>query len=68
MSVVAVSSSLDELRSRDVRFLEEAAKLGDLQVLLWADDAIPIPGGPRGEIPRGGAASMSFGRYGTSAS
>ncbi|MCX6029833.1 MAG: adenylyltransferase/cytidyltransferase family protein [Chloroflexi bacterium] len=39
MTTVVVMGSFDDLRSRHIRFLEEAAKLGDLHVLLW-DDAI----------------------------
>lgn len=37
---VVVSGGFDDLRSRDLRFLEEAAKLGDLTVLLWPDRLI----------------------------
>ena len=37
---VIVSGSFDDLRSQDLRFLEEASKLGDLNVLLWSDEAI----------------------------
>lgn len=37
MAVVVVSESFDDIRSRQVRFLDEAAKLGDLHVLLWSD-------------------------------
>ena len=36
---MVVSGSFDGLLSRQVRFLEEAAKLGSLQVLLWSDAA-----------------------------
>ena len=40
MRVVVVGGSFDNLRSRHVRFLEEARKLGDaLHVLLWTDAA-----------------------------
>ena len=35
---VVVTGSFDNLRSAHVRFLEEAARLGDLHVLLWSDD------------------------------
>jgi cytidyltransferase-like protein len=35
---VIVSGSFDNLRSRDVRFLEEASKFGELLVLLWSDE------------------------------
>ena len=34
---VIVSGGFDDIRSRDLRFLEEAAKLGELTVLLWPD-------------------------------
>lgn len=37
---VIVSGSFDDLRARDLRFLQEAARLGDAQVLLWTDDAV----------------------------
>ncbi len=37
---VVVSGSFDDIRSRELRFLEEAAKLGDLTVLLWPDEAL----------------------------
>ena len=34
---VIVSGGFDDIKSRDLRFLEEAAKLGELSVLLWPD-------------------------------
>ena len=34
---VVVSGGFDDIRSRDLRFLEEASKLGELSVLLWPD-------------------------------
>jgi cytidyltransferase-like protein len=37
---VAVSGGFCGLESRDVRFLEEAAKLGPVQVFLWSDRAV----------------------------
>lgn len=37
---IIVSGAFDDIRSRDLRFLEEAAKLGELTVLLWADETI----------------------------
>jgi cytidyltransferase-like protein len=37
---VIVSGGFDDIRSRDLRFLEEAAKLGELTVLLWPDAAV----------------------------
>jgi glycerol-3-phosphate cytidylyltransferase-like family protein len=38
MSQVFVTGSFDNLRSRHVRFLEAAAKLGEVNVLLWSDE------------------------------
>jgi cytidyltransferase-like protein len=38
MTTVIASGSFDNLRSRHVRLLEEAAKLGELQVMLWSDE------------------------------
>jgi len=37
---VVVSGGFDDLKSRDLRFLEEAARLGDVTVLLWPDNLI----------------------------
>lgn len=37
---VVVSGGFDDIRSRDLRFLEEAARLGQLTVLLWNDQTI----------------------------
>ncbi len=34
---IIVSGGFDDLKSRDLRFLEEAARLGELTVLLWPD-------------------------------
>jgi len=36
---VVVSGAFDNLGSIDIRFLEEASKLGPVSVLLWPDDA-----------------------------
>jgi cytidyltransferase-like protein len=35
-----VSGGFDDIRSNDLRFLEEAARLGELTVLVWPDDLI----------------------------
>jgi cytidyltransferase-like protein len=35
-----VTGGFDDLRSADIRFLEEAAKHGELTVLLWPDEAL----------------------------
>ena len=37
---VIVAGGFDDLKSRDLRFLEEAAKLGEVSVLLWLDAAL----------------------------
>lgn len=37
---VVVSGGFDDIKSRDLRFLEEASKLGELTVLLWTDNAV----------------------------
>ncbi|MGA2531595.1 MAG: adenylyltransferase/cytidyltransferase family protein [Candidatus Aminicenantales bacterium] len=38
MKEVLVTGPFDDLRARDVRFLEEAAKFGRVQAGLWTDD------------------------------
>jgi len=38
MERAIVMGSFDDLRSADVRFLEEAAKRGELHVFIWSDD------------------------------
>ncbi len=40
MKRVYVYGAFDDIRSRHVRFLQEAAKLGELNVLLWTDEAM----------------------------
>ena len=40
MKQVVVTGSFDDIRSRHVRFLEEAAKLGSVYVNLWSNDAV----------------------------
>ena len=37
---VVVSGGFDDLRARHLRWLEEAANLGELTVLLWTDEAL----------------------------
>jgi cytidyltransferase-like protein len=37
---VCVTGAFDDLRSRDIRFLEEAAKLGEVTALVWSDAAV----------------------------
>jgi cytidyltransferase-like protein len=40
LNQVIVCGGFDDLKSRDLRFLEEAAKLGELSVLVWPDEAL----------------------------
>ncbi len=40
MRRVFVSGGFDDLRSRHIRFLQEAAKLGAVHVLLWPDERV----------------------------
>ncbi len=45
---VILSGSFDDLRSRHVRLLQEAGRLGPVHVLLWSDDAVrALTGSPR---------------------
>ncbi len=37
---VVVTGGFDDFKSRHVRLLEEAAKLGDVHVLLWSDESV----------------------------
>jgi cytidyltransferase-like protein len=37
---IVVSGGFDDVRSRDLRFLQEAATLGELTVLLWSDKVV----------------------------
>jgi cytidyltransferase-like protein len=37
---IVVSGSFDDIKSRDLRFLEESARFGELTVLLWSDCTI----------------------------
>ncbi len=40
MEKAVVTGSFDDMRSSDVRFLEEAAKQGELHVFLWSDELV----------------------------
>jgi cytidyltransferase-like protein len=39
-SQIVASGGFDDITSRDLRFLEEAAKLGELTVFLWSDTVL----------------------------
>ena len=51
MTKVHVTGSFDNLNSRHVRFLQEASKLGHLQVWLWDDDTVRSVEGRMPEFP-----------------
>jgi cytidyltransferase-like protein len=46
-----VSGGFDNIQSHDLRFLEAAAKLGELTVLLWADAALTKSTGQAPKFP-----------------
>jgi len=52
MTTIIASGSFDNLRSRHVRILEEASKLGDLHVLLWSDDLVRRATGQPPKFPQ----------------
>ena len=51
MSKVIVSISFDDARSQSIRFLEEAAKFGDLHVVLWTDAQVRAKTGADPKFP-----------------
>ena len=50
-SKIVVSGGFDDIKSRDLRFLEEAAKLGELTVLLWPDAVLHKLNGQAPKFP-----------------
>jgi cytidyltransferase-like protein len=48
---VVVTGSFDTMRAPDIRFLEEAAKLGALHVLLWSDAVVDAVTGHAPQFP-----------------
>jgi cytidyltransferase-like protein len=48
---IIVSGGFDDIKSRDLRFLEESAKLGELTVLLWPDNTIQQATGKPPKFP-----------------
>jgi cytidyltransferase-like protein len=52
MKTVAVTGSFDNLRSKHVRFLEEASKLGNVHVALWSDEACQAADGRPPRFPQ----------------
>jgi cytidyltransferase-like protein len=51
MPQIIVSGAFDDIRSRQLRFLEEAAKLGELTVLLWPDEVVQKQTGQPPKFP-----------------
>jgi cytidyltransferase-like protein len=51
MATVVVSGSFDDIRSRQVRFLEEAARFGSVHVYLWSDPVIKMMTGAEPVFP-----------------
>jgi cytidyltransferase-like protein len=48
---IIVSGGFDDLRSRDLRFLQAAAQLGELTVLLWPDSVLQSQSGRPPKFP-----------------
>ena len=51
MNNVIVTGSFDNLRSKHVRFLDEAARWGDVHVALWSDETIETLEGKPPKFP-----------------
>ncbi|MBA4383499.1 MAG: hypothetical protein C0410_02065 [Anaerolinea sp.] len=52
MKNIIVVGSFNNIKSRDVRFLQEASKLGELTVLLWSDELFELVEGKTPEFPQ----------------
>ncbi len=48
---VVVSGGFDDIRCQDIRFLQEAARLGPLHVLLWGDECLRAATGREPKFP-----------------
>lgn len=51
MKKVVVTGGFDDIRSRHIRFLQEAAQRGELHVLLWDNESISSIGGNTPKFP-----------------
>jgi cytidyltransferase-like protein len=49
---VVVCGAFDDIRGPQLRFLEEASKLGDVTVLLWPDDTVSAVSGKPPKFPQ----------------
>jgi len=52
MSTVVVTGSFDDLRTRQMRFLHEASRRGNVSVLLWSDEALRVLHGQEPRFPQ----------------
>ncbi len=52
MKTVVVTGGFDDLRLRQVRFLHEASRLGELHVLMWSDASLRAMTGNDPEFPQ----------------
>jgi cytidyltransferase-like protein len=52
MKNIVVSGSFDTIDARQVRFLQAAAELGRLQVMLWSDEAVRQVSGQEPKFPQ----------------
>lgn len=48
---IVVSGAFDDIRSMDLRFLQEASRLGNVTVLLWPDEVIERQNGKPAKFP-----------------
>ncbi len=48
---IVVSGAFDDIKSRDLRFLQEAAMLGELTVVLWRDETLKKLNGQAPKFP-----------------
>ncbi|MEI6562160.1 MAG: adenylyltransferase/cytidyltransferase family protein [Verrucomicrobiota bacterium] len=51
MNRILVSSAFDDIRARDIRFLQEAAQLGAVHVHLWSDETVCARTGKAPKFP-----------------
>jgi cytidyltransferase-like protein len=49
---IVVTGAFDDIRSRQLRFLQEAAKLGEVTVLLWPDETLQSLTGKPPKFPQ----------------
>lgn len=48
---IVVSCRFDDIRARELRFLQEASKLGEVTVLLWPDETLQLATGRAPKFP-----------------